>query len=175
MFRAVRLIIAAVVLVAGCAPGGVPGGAMNQPADKPTITKEQALTRIEQLIDGTVSIIHPTPQLELYQPSLNDGACLDPLDGGSEDRIVVSREYYLRGLPKAEDALKEVIATVKAYWQKQGHYISGQHENGLQLYGHSRPDDFLISIGWAADGVLTLGANSTCLWPNGTPEPSPTS
>ncbi|MEV5590922.1 hypothetical protein AB0L05_35655 [Nonomuraea pusilla] len=162
------------VLAAGCAPGEVLGGAMKPSADKPTITKAQALARIEQLIDGTVRIIHPKPQVELYQPSLNDGLCLDPLDGGSEDRIVVSREYYLRGLPKTEDALKEVIAEVKAYWQSQGHFISGENENGLQLYAHSRPDDFLISIGWAAGDVLTLGANSTCLWPNGTPEPSST-
>ncbi|RSN08335.1 hypothetical protein DMB42_19985 [Nonomuraea sp. WAC 01424] len=174
MFRAVRLIIAAVVLVAGCAPGGTVGGAMNPAADKPTITKAQALTRIEQLIDGTASAIRPKPQLDLYQPSLNDGLCLDPQDGGSEDRIVVSREYHLRGLPTTEDALKEVIAEVKAYWQSQGHDISGENENGLQLYAHSRPDDFLMSIGWAAGNVLTLGANSTCLWPNGTPEPSST-
>jgi hypothetical protein len=174
MFRAVRLIIAAVVLVAACAPGGTVGGAMNPPDDKPTITKAQALARIKQLIDGTVSVIQPKPQPELYQPSLNDGLCLDPQDGGSEDRIVVSREYHLGGLPKTEDALKEVIAAVKAYWQSQGHYISGENENGLQLYAHSRPDDFLISIGWAGGDVLTLGANSTCLWPNGTPEPSST-
>ncbi|MER6946814.1 hypothetical protein ABT294_22550 [Nonomuraea sp. NPDC000554] len=174
MFRAVRLITAAVILVAGCAPGGGPGGAMNPSADKPTITKAQALTRIEQLINGTVSVIHPKPQLDLYQPSLNDGLCLDPQDGGSEDRIEVSREYYLRGLPKTEDALKEVIAEVKAYWQKQGHYIAVEHENGLQLYGRSRPDDFLITIGREADNVLSLGATSTCLWPNGTPEPSST-
>ncbi|GGT43958.1 hypothetical protein ACFFV7_33140 [Nonomuraea spiralis] len=174
MFRAVRLITAAMVLVAGCAPGGALGGSMNPSANKPTITKAQALTRIEQLINGTAGVIHPKPQLDLYQPSLNDGLCLDPQDGGSEDRIEVSRSYYLRGLPKAEDALKEVVAEVKAYWQKQGHYIAVEHENGLQLYGHSRPDDFLITISLAADDVLSLGATSTCLWPNGTPEPSAT-
>ncbi|MGW4411577.1 hypothetical protein ACWEJ6_46655 [Nonomuraea sp. NPDC004702] len=175
MFRVARLIIATVVVIAGCAPGGPMGGAMSPLADKPTFTKAQALTRIEQLIDGTASVIRPKPQLDLYQPSLNDGLCLDPQDGGSEDRIVVSREYHLRGLPKTEDALKEVIAEVKAYWQSQGHDISGESVNGLQLYAHSRPDDFLISIGWAAGGVLTLGANSTCVWLNGTPEPSSTS
>ncbi|MEV0614035.1 hypothetical protein AB0I81_11990 [Nonomuraea sp. NPDC050404] len=147
---------------------------MNASASKPTITKAQALARIEQLINGTVSVIRPKPQLDLYQPSVNDGLCLDPLDGGSEDRIVVSREYYLRGLPKSKEALDEVIAEVKAYWEREGHYISGENKEGLQLYGRSRPDDFLMAIGWEADDVLSLGATSTCLWPNGTPEPSAT-
>ncbi|MEV5498701.1 hypothetical protein AB0M50_25205 [Nonomuraea fuscirosea] len=174
MFRTVRLVIAAVILVAGCAPGGPLGGAMQPSAGKPTITKTQALTRIEQLVNGTVGVIHPKPQLELYRPSLNDGICTDARTTGSAEPIEVSREYFLRGLPKAEDALKKVIADVKAYWLKEGHYIAVEHENGLQLYGHSRPDDFLITIGLEGDNVLTLGATSTCLWPNGTPEPSPT-
>lgn len=117
MFRSVMLIIASAVLVAGCAPGGALGGMMNASADKPTITKAQALDRIKQLIDGTVSVIHPKPQLELHQPSLNDGLCLDPVDGGSEDRIVVNRSYFLRELPK--DKLDEVATQVKAYWQSQ--------------------------------------------------------
>ncbi|MFG6192513.1 hypothetical protein [Nonomuraea sp. JJY05] len=172
MFRSVRLIIAAAVLIAGCAPGGALGGAMNASADKPTITKAQALARIEQLINGTVAVMHPKPELELHQPSLNDSLCLDPVDGGSEDRLIINRTYYLRGLPK--DSLKEVVAQVKAYWQSQGHYIEAQSENGLQLYGRSRPDDFFITIGWTEGDVLTLGSTSTCLWPNGTPEPSST-
>lgn len=147
---------------------------MHPSADKPTITKAQALVRIEQLVNETAGVIHPKPELELHRPSLNDGPCLDPTDGGSEERLVISRTYYLRGLPKDEDALRKIVIEVKAYWQEQGHYISGEHENGLQLYGRSRPDDFLMSIGRVAGNVLSLGAASTCLWPNGTPEPSPT-
>ncbi|MGW6497473.1 hypothetical protein [Nonomuraea angiospora] len=148
---------------------------MNASADKPTITKAQALARIEQLINGTVGVIHPKPELELHRPSLNDGLCLDPLDGGSEERIVVNRAYFLRGLPQDATKLREVIAQVKAYWQSQGHHIQAESENGLQLYGRSRPDDFYITIGRSEGDVLTLGSTSTCLWPNGTPEPSSTS
>jgi hypothetical protein len=33
----------------------------------------------------------------------------------------------------------------------EGHYIAVENENGLQLYGHSRPDDFLITLGQEAD------------------------
>jgi hypothetical protein len=176
MFRTVRLIlvIAAVISIAGCQPGGILGGRMNSSADEPTITKSQALTRIEQLINGTVGVIRPKPRLKLYRPSLIDGVCDNPLGPGFEDPIEVSREYHLEGLPKDESALRRVVADVKAYWQKEGHNITAEHENGLQLFGHSRPDDFLITIGRVADNVLTLTATSTCLWPNGTPEPSPT-
>lgn len=145
---------------------------MNASADKPTITKAQALDRIKQLIDGTVSVIHPKPQLELHQPSLNDGLCLDPVDGGSEDRIVVNRSYFLRELPK--DKLDEVATQVKAYWQSQGHYIETESDDGLEIHARSRPDDFLITLGWSEGDVLTLGSTSTCLWPNGIPEPSST-
>ncbi|MFG2073243.1 hypothetical protein [Nonomuraea maritima] len=165
MSRIAMLIAAVVGLVVGCAPS--PGGVVNGS----TITKAQALARIEQLIDGTVSVIQPEPELELHEPSLNDNRCLDPADGGSEDRIVVNRSYYLRGLPK--DGLKEVVAQVKAYWEREGHHISAEAGNGLQLYGRTRPDDFLVTIGWTAGDVLSLGATSTCLWPGGTPEPRP--
>jgi hypothetical protein len=174
MLRTVWFIAAAVILVAGCAPGTGPGGAMNPSSNKSTITKAQALSRIDQLVNGTVSVIRPKPRLELYRPSLIDGTCSPPGSTDLRHPVEVSREYYLRGLPETEDALRKVVADVKAYWQKEGHYIAVEHENGLQLYGHSRPDDFLMAIGVEADNVLTLGATSTCLWPNGTPEPSPT-
>ncbi|MEV6036757.1 hypothetical protein AB0L65_36785 [Nonomuraea sp. NPDC052116] len=67
-----------------------------------------------------------------------------------------------------------MIAEVKANWKSQGHHIQAESENGLQLYGRSRPDDFYITIGRSEGDVLTLGSTSTCLWPNGTPEPSST-
>lgn len=64
------------------------------------------------------------------------------------------------------------------YWEQQGHYIEGVSPNGLNISGRSRPDDFLLSL--ASTGpddnvVLSLGASSYCIWPNGTPEPSSTS
>lgn len=167
MFRAVRLIIAAATLVAGCAPGG----AVDPSTPKKTITKAQALARIEELVSGTAAAIRPEPRLEPYESSTGDMPCTDPRDTAAPAPVEVSRRYHLRDLPTTEDELREVVAAVKAYWQEQGHHISDEHR--LNLHARSRPDDFLMSVQRGGGNVLTLGATSTCLWPDGTPPAAP--
>ncbi|MEO3861644.1 hypothetical protein [Acrocarpospora sp. B8E8] len=143
---------------------------MTTSSNKPTITKAQALARVEQLINEAASAIDIPKKLELFEPSLGDDLCLDPTDGGSEERIIVNRKYFLRGIPK--DRVTEVAQRVKTYWEQQGHVIDGVSADGLVVYGRTRPDDFYVTLGWTADDVPTLAATSTCIWPNGTPEPA---
>ncbi|SFI88858.1 hypothetical protein SAMN05216275_105280 [Streptosporangium canum] len=141
--------------------------------DGRTMTEAQALARVEQIIKETVAVVRPEPRLDLYAPSLNSNMCLDPTDGGSEDRIVVNRSYYLRGIPQGK--ISEVVGQIKKHWEQQGYYISGVSANGRNMTGRSRPDDFLLSLLSAYDGddvVLSMGASSPCIWPDGTPEPS---
>ncbi|MGV9774546.1 hypothetical protein [Streptosporangium sp. NPDC003464] len=141
--------------------------------DRPTMTQAQALARVEQLIKETVAVIRPEPRLDLYRPSLNVNSCLDPTDGGSEERVVINRSYYLRDIPR--DQVGEVARQIKQHWERQGHYIEGVSKNGLNIAGRSQPDDFLISLASTGDDdVLNLGASSPCIWPNGTPGPSTT-
>lgn len=136
-----------------------------------TMTQAQALSRVEQLIKETANVITPKPRLDLDRPSLNVNGCLDPTDGGSEDRVVISRSYYLRDVPR--DQVEEVAKQVKQYWEEQGHYIVGVSINGLDISGRSKPDDFLLSLAPTGNNdVLNLGVTSPCVWPNGTPEPS---
>src|SRR3954467_8290997 len=107
MRRPTRLVFAAALLVAGCASEAhTQEGTVSPMPDRPTITKAQALERIQELINGTVGAVDPQPTLKLYEPSLRDAPCDQPTDGGSKDRIVVYREYYLNGIPK--DRLKSV-------------------------------------------------------------------
>ncbi|MEV8639413.1 hypothetical protein AB0395_47955 [Streptosporangium sp. NPDC051023] len=103
MLRPVLAILAIVILAVGCTREGVVNG--------PTITQEQALGRVEQLIKETAGIIIPKPRLDLYRPSLNVTSCLDPTDGGSKDRVVINRSYYLEGIPR--DRVAEVAKQVK--------------------------------------------------------------
>ncbi|GAA0975276.1 hypothetical protein GCM10009555_032880 [Acrocarpospora macrocephala] len=143
---------------------------MTAPPNRPTMTKAQALARVEQLIKEAADAIDMPKELELYEPSLGDDLCLDPIDGGSEERIVVNRKYFLRGIPKGR--ITEVTQRVKAHWEQQGHIIDGVSNDGLVVVGRTRPDDFYLALGWTNDDVPTLAATSTCIWPNGTPEPT---
>ncbi|WP_433239303.1 hypothetical protein ACQPYK_32415 [Streptosporangium sp. CA-135522] len=135
------------------------------------MTQAQALERVEQLIGETADVITPKPHLDLYRPSLNVNSCLDPTDGGSEDRVVINRSYYLRGIPK--EKLGEAARQIRRYWEQKGYHIEGISKDGLGVAGRSRPDDFLLSLSAIDDGdFLGLGATSPCVWPNGVPEPS---
>lgn len=163
MPRVCFLIMIFAALATGC---GTSGGDV----DKPTITQAQALARVEQLIKETADMIKPGPRLELDRTSLELAKCHSPTDGGSEDRVIVDRGYYLRDIPK--DQIGQVAKQIREYWQQQGHIIEGFSKDGTTIAAHSRPDDFLLSLDGTGDDVLLLGASSPCVWPNGTPEPS---
>ncbi|WP_433539799.1 hypothetical protein ACQP10_24900 [Streptosporangium sandarakinum] len=167
MPRFIAILIIAASIIAGCSEGEV--------LDKPTITEVEALARVEHLIKGAAAAIKPEPKLDLYRPSLNSNGCPDSAGGDSGNRMMVSRSYYLRGIP--QERLAEAAMQVKHYWERQGHYIEGASANGLNISGRSRPDGFLLSLD-ATDSdngvVLGIGATSPCVWRNGTPEPSST-
>ncbi|MER5420212.1 hypothetical protein [Streptosporangium roseum] len=161
MSRFIVVIVAVVVLVVGCTGGEAVNG--------PTMTQAQALARVEQLIKETVDAITPKPRLDLDRLSLNVNNCIDPTDGGSEARIVIDRGYYLRDI--SEDQIEEVARQVKQYWEQRGYYIEAISKSGLDISGHSQPDDFLLSLAPTGDdNVLNLGVSSPCIWPNGAPE-----
>ncbi|MGV9306150.1 hypothetical protein ACWENQ_17580 [Nonomuraea sp. NPDC004354] len=132
-----------------------------------TMNEQQAVDRVEQLIQDTVSVMHPKPDLDLYRPSLNRRYCVGATDGGSEDRIIVTRTYYLRGIPK--DRLVAVAERVRGHWRDQGHTITqatGLDIGQPDIAAQSRPDDFILSLSWTQGDVLGIGVTSTCIWPD---------
>ncbi|MEU7899174.1 hypothetical protein AB0B45_40760 [Nonomuraea sp. NPDC049152] len=131
------------------------------------LNERQATERVEQLIRESVAVIRPQPSLELYRPSLNKNLCLGATDGGSEERVIITRTYYLRGLPK--DRFVDVAQAVKAHWQEQGHVITqtrGLDTGEPEIAAQSRPDDFILSLSWTQGDVLGIGVTSTCVWPD---------
>ncbi|WP_431894888.1 hypothetical protein [Nonomuraea sp. bgisy101] len=136
-------------------------------AETSVLNERQTTERVEQLIRESVAVIQPSPSLELYRPSLNKNLCVGATDGGSEERIIITRTYYLRGIPK--DRFVDVAQRVKAHWQDQGHVItemSGLDTGEPQIAGRSRPDDFILSLSWTQGDVLGIGVTSTCVWPD---------
>lgn len=171
MPRPIPILIAITILATGCTAGiGNSEQSKKGNVNESTMNQEQALARVEQLIKETVQAIKPKPRLDLFQPSLITQSCLDPTDGGSQERIIINRIYYLRDIPR--DQLSRVAQQVRQYWEKQGHLITNTSADGLNIFGRSRPDDFLISLQSSGDDLLNLGASSPCIWPNGTPGPS---
>ncbi|GII62980.1 hypothetical protein Skr01_30650 [Sphaerisporangium krabiense] len=164
MSRTTVVAIAVVLLAAGC---GAQGEVVN---NRPAMTESQALARIAQLVDGTVSVIQPKPHLELYRPSLDSRPCSASGEGGPEDGVVISRGYYLNGVPKEQ--LKEVSEKIRLYWEQQGHVIETASETGINIGARSRPDDFIMALFRTNENVLGVGITSTCVLAQKTPRPS---
>ncbi|MFI6815733.1 hypothetical protein ACIBG7_25235 [Nonomuraea sp. NPDC050328] len=133
----------------------------------PTLTRDQAVARIEQLITATAQVITPEPRLEEVPSFSAPSGCQG--DGTAEDQIIVSRAYWLRGIPEGENM--RVSAQIRSYWESQGYRIvaAGSGDGNPGLSGESQPERFRLSLVWAEGDDLYLGASSTCIWPDGTP------
>ncbi|MFI9558797.1 hypothetical protein [Nonomuraea endophytica] len=148
-----RALLVFALLLTGCA------------ADKTTLTQAQAVGLIDELISETAHAITPRPKLEVL-PSFNaPSGCLG--EGASENRIIVSRAYWLRDVPKDQNLA--ISRQIRAFWQSRGHRIVAVGSNGNpDLSGESQPDGFKLSLTRAKGDSLFLGASSTCIWPDGT-------
>jgi hypothetical protein len=163
----------AVVMLAAC--GVIPNGKPGKPVERNTITKQQAIDRAEQIIRDTGAAVKPKPRLERYPSVAEETNCVDPTDGGSPDRTIISREYWLRDVPRSRNG--EVAQQIKAYWDSKSYKITGADRfdtGNPEITGHTLPDEFRISLTTNVDGDMSIGTNSPCIWPNGTPEPSST-
>jgi hypothetical protein len=172
MFRFGRPVAVALCVTTLAACGVLPG---RKHVEKNTMTQKQATDRVEQLIHDTVAALSPKPRLEIIDYMSQPTSCVDPTDGGSPDRTVISHSYWLRGVPHGRNG--DIGRQVEAYWKSKGYKITavqGLDTNKPDINGYTQPDEFLISIETNVDGDLDIGATSPCIWPNGTPEPSAT-
>lgn len=165
------LFAIAVWTLGGC---GLIGGSVS---DETTINQSQAEARIDELIVQSTAGLDPKPRLVRNENWELADKCIDPADGGSEDRIIVTKSYWLRDIPKFEPNAR-IAEQIKANLERHGHRIDPK-TNGLgtekpEIFARSRPDDFLMSLEWNASGALSFGATSPCIWQTGTPGVKPT-
>lgn len=165
----VCVTLVALVTLGGC---GLIGDDLS---DKPTITQQQAVQRVDELVSAAVSGVKPQPRLVAEEGFTLARRCSDPTDGGSTDRIIVSKRFWLQDVPVAKHA--GVARQIRANLVKQGHTVEttrGIEKNQPEIFARSRPDDFLMSITSSGGGPLSIGASSPCIWQNGTPGQTPT-
>jgi hypothetical protein len=158
--------VALVAALASCGPEqGVPM--------KNTITQQQANERVERYVQDAASTLPTSVRLELAasQEALD---CSDPTDGGPRGRVTASRGYWLRDLPREQNA--EHINALVQWWKDHGFVVlTDSRPKDNYVWVENPADSFRMSIQETVDDPrqLTLGATSPCVWPTGSPAPKP--
>lgn len=140
---------------------------------KPTMTQQHASARAEQILRGTADAITPRPTLETYGPGSGTGPCLVNPNDTSDKRVQVTLTYWLRGISAQDNA--SVAAQILHYWKHMGYAITDTKGLGTaapNIFAGTPSDDFLISLQTSANGAMSIGATSPCIWPKGTPPAS---
>jgi hypothetical protein len=155
----------AALIITGCSGGNA--------VFEPTITEQHAAGLARQILQGTAEAITPRPALETYQPGSGTGPCLiNPADT-SDKRVQVTLTYFLRGIPRQENA--SVARQILAHWKHQGYAILTTHHLDTDqpvITAATHGDSFLLSLDSGSDGSLSIGTSSPCIWPDGTPPPA---
>lgn len=151
-----------VLLLAGCS------GA--DPASRPTITKQQAVARVAQILQATGAAVTPRPRLEIYKQGTYTGACAEEANGASDARVQATSRYFLKGIPQQQEA--SVAEQILRLWKAKGYTIDDTFKmgtNSAEIHAVTK-DSFLIALEMTG-GVPSIVASSPCVWPDGTPPP----
>jgi hypothetical protein len=159
----IAVVVAAVAAaLAGCdkSPQG------QEPGMKHTITQAEAQQRAESYVQDALNALSPGLQLEKV---LSETApCSDPSDNGPPGRVFASNRYWIRGLPK--DQNNPVVDTLRRWSAQQGFMIVSDAWDKAKFITLEHPSTgFRFAIQESAQGDLSIGASSPCVWPNGTP------
>lgn len=154
--------IALALVTAGC--GADPSGETGREG---TMNQEEAAERGQEHIDNAAAVLPDTLELEPVG-GVNFAACDDPTDGGSRDRVTVGRSYWLDGLPSEDNDTN--IDLLYEYWTANGyHVLTDSRPEDVFVSVEHEEDFFRTSVQASAEGSLSIGASSPCVWPEGTP------
>jgi hypothetical protein len=134
-----------------------------------TITQDEAAEKINQHVTDAMAALPETVELEPLGP-VAFASCDDPTDGGSKNRVTVSQRHWITGIP-AEDN-DQNADLLHDYWTTNGYrIIRDERPEKMSISVESEEDAFKISLRVSAQGDLSIGASSPCVWPEGTPNP----
>ena len=135
-----------------------------------TMTKDQAMQRVDELVRDAIAVLPATARLEVISATAPQ-ACDDPTDNGPKGRLFASNSYWIRDVPKEGNA--RYVADLRRWWSDHGfEVVTDAWEKAQVITLENAANGFRMSLG-GPDGDLNIGASSPCVWPNGTPEPTP--
>lgn len=144
-------------------------GDEEEPWMQPTMTRQEAIDRVETRIQQAVAQLPGEAKLELSDKT-DSLPCDDPDDGGPAGRIIIEHDYWIRGLPKPYE---QYFETLEQYWSERG-YRKGRFTKRGEWWTmvYEDPDGFYVSLKTTGDGKeLFIRSQSPCVWPNGTLAP----
>ncbi|MFB6947108.1 hypothetical protein ACFWGL_24095 [Streptomyces sp. NPDC060286] len=124
---------------------------------------DQAERTAERLIQEAIRGVSPKPRLEPFGGGVK--SCQEPSDGGSEGRVTLTRNYWLKGVPR--DEAKSVVRKVFESWKEAGHVVDAAPDYERRVVAanlRSKPDDFLMQVAMGLGGQLSVGVTSPCFW-----------
>ena len=133
-----------------------------------TLNTEEAVERLEEHIANAVAVLPETLELEPVGPVVKGASCDDPTDGGSQERVMAGRSYWLTGLPKEDNETNAEL--LHQYWIDNGYVVIRDGRlNKMSIALRSEQDDFSLTLKSSPDDRLSISASSPCFWPDGVP------
>jgi hypothetical protein len=141
---------------------------------EPTDTKDQAVQRVEELLQEAFAALPPGATLELRLDAGEDH-CDTPVLADDPSRVRTQKSYSVVAPRTGAWPDEQVIPTLVAFWQKKGYATDGdwRQEVRFPIYSVETADKYGIAVnGWDRGDHLdyTIEAGSPCIWENGTPD-----
>jgi hypothetical protein len=134
-----------------------------------TITEEQAMQRAEEYVRQSMAALPAEARLEPLSAT-SSSSCDDPSDNGPRGRVTVGNIYWVRGL--LPESNPQYFDAMVRWWTDHDFGILTDKRSQGYVWVENKRDGFRMALGDNPKGELHLGADSPCVWPNGTPDPA---
>jgi hypothetical protein len=139
-----------------------------QPPMKNTITLQQAKERVTHYLQWARTAF--PAEAKYTEHYTNEGYCDDPTDNGPRGRRTASQDYWIDGIDKTHNA--QHFDNMLKQWKSDGwQVLTDNRPKDGYIWVENPADGFRMALQESAEGSLSIGATSPCVWPNGTPAP----
>lgn len=133
---------------------------------QPTITQQEAAERADAYTRAAIAQLPAEAKFTKYEADINN--CSLPSDNGPQGRVIAFTSYETKMVPVSE--FNQYFDKIKDYWTRNGFIVlDDSRPKDWYLWVQHQPDEFRMSIQGNDKGLLTIGAVSPCVWPNGNP------
>ena len=133
------------------------------------MTIEEANQHIEEHLRAVKSVLPRTARYEVqfHKKSMDCGRT--ETGSRSHGRVFASLEYQVLDLQPHR--VPEYFSTIRKWWMTHGYRVLKDTPKNEYLWVENKEDGVRLSMQANDSGEIYIGADSPCVWPNGTPEP----